>query len=149
MDRGPALVGPASSPTYTPSKRIINLYLGLSSYDGTKVVTDYIYRALSKAEWAAAEAAGVYHGHEHDLRDGFLHFSTGAQLGETLARHYAGREGLVLLEVDPGALGGLLKWEPSRGGDLFPHLYAGLTPAMVRRVIPAPLGKDGLHVVAL
>jgi len=149
MDRGRDLVGPASSPTYTPVKRIINLYLGLSSYDGTKVVTGYIYRALSQAEWAAAEAAGVYQGHAHDVRDGFLHFSTAAQLAETLARHYAGRDGLVLLEVDPAALGGALKWEPSRGGDLFPHLYAGLTPAMVRRVIPAPLGADGKHVVSL
>jgi len=112
-------------------------------------VTGYIYRALSEAEWAAAQAAGVYRGHEHDLRDGFLHFSTAAQLAETLARHYAGRPELVLLEVDPGPLGKALKWEPSRGGDLFPHLYAGLTPAMVRRVIAAPLGADGKHVVSL
>lgn len=108
-----------------------------------------IYRALSEGEWAAAQAAGVYRGHEHDVRDGFLHFSTAAQLAETLARHYAGRAGLVLLEVDPTPLGDALKWERSRGGDLFPHLYALLTPSMVRRVIPAPLGDDGVHLVAL
>lgn len=112
-------------------------------------MTEYIYRALSRPEWASAEAAGIYRGHEHDLRDGFLHLSTAAQLAETLARHYAGRADLVLLEVDPASLGDALKWEPSRGGDLFPHLYAGLTPAMVRRVIAAPLGADGKHVVSL
>jgi uncharacterized protein (DUF952 family) len=112
-------------------------------------VSSLVYRALSGADWAKAQAAGVYHGHAHDLRDGFLHFSTADQLAETLARHYAGREGLVILEVEAGPLGAALKWEPSRGGDLFPHLYAPLTPASVRRVIAAPLGADGRHVVRL
>jgi len=112
-------------------------------------VTTYIYRALSQPEWSEAQAVGVYRGHAHDLRDGFLHFSTAAQLAETLARHYAGRPDLVLIEVDPGPLGDALKWEPSRGGDFFPHLYAPLTPAMARRVISAPLGADGRHVIAL
>ncbi len=93
-----------------------------------------IYKVCSTAEWQAAASAGVFRGSAVDLRDGFIHFSTGAQLAETLRRHFAGQVDLVLVEVDPAELGALLRWEPSRGGELFPHLYGHLPVALARRV---------------
>jgi uncharacterized protein (DUF952 family) len=83
-----------------------------------------------------------------DLADGFIHFSTAAQVRETAARHFAGQTGLVLIAVEAGALGSFLRWEPSRGGDLFPHLYGPLPLAAVRWVAPLALGADGVHVFA-
>lgn len=85
-----------------------------------------IYKLLSAAEWAAAEAEGQYGGSADDHRDGFIHLSGRDQVVETAARHFAGQAGLVLLVVDPDRLGDDLRWEPSRGGALFPHLYAPL-----------------------
>jgi uncharacterized protein (DUF952 family) len=85
-----------------------------------------IYKILSAAEWRGAQAAGVLEGSEADRRDGFIHFSTAAQLRETAERHFAGQADLMLLAVRAEALGEALKWEPSRGGDLFPHLYGPL-----------------------
>lgn len=84
------------------------------------------YKLVDRAEWAAALAAGVYAGSALDRADGFIHMSTAAQLGETARRHYAGRSDLVLVEVALAPLGAALKWEASRGGDLFPHLFAPL-----------------------
>ncbi|WP_225768125.1 DUF952 domain-containing protein [Inquilinus sp. Marseille-Q2685] len=103
-----------------------------------------IYKICSAAEWAAAEAEGAYRGSAVDHQDGFIHFSTAEQAEETAARHFAGRDGLVLVAVDPAALGDALRWEPSRGGALFPHLYAELPLAAVRGVAPLPL-VDGRH----
>jgi uncharacterized protein (DUF952 family) len=106
---------------------------------------EFIYRLLDDAVWRAAQLAGAFAGSEHDLRDGFIHFSTAAQVAETAARHYAGRVGLVLLTVRTSALGDALRWEPSRGGALFPHLYAPLPTSAVERIDALPLAADGHH----
>ena len=104
-----------------------------------------IYKICTATEWHAAERAGAYRGSAVDRRDGFIHFSTAAQAAETAARHFAGQRDLVLLTVDADALGEHLKWEPSRGGVLFPHLYGELLLSAVRRVDPLPLDVSGRH----
>jgi len=106
-----------------------------------------IFHMCRAEEWADALTTGTYPGSSQDRADGFIHFSTAAQLPVSAARHRAGQTGLVLLTVDAPALGDALKWEPSRGGQLFPHLYAALTPGAVLRTDPLPLGPDGLHVL--
>jgi len=106
----------------------------------------FIYHMCREEEWRAAEAAGNYPGSSQDVADGFIHFSTAAQVRESAAKHRAGQDGLLLLSVDPAPLGGVLKWEPSRGGLLFPHLYGPLPVECARRVDPLPLGPDGLHL---
>jgi uncharacterized protein (DUF952 family) len=103
-----------------------------------------IYKIMPRAEWDAAREAGRFVGSAVDLADGYIHFSTAAQAPETAARHFAGQAGLVVLEVEGDDLGEALVWEPSRGGDIFPHLYSALPAAVVRRVLPAPLGADGV-----
>lgn len=105
-----------------------------------------IYHICKRAEWAAAGAAGHYPGSSQDRADGFIHFSAADQVAASAAKHRAGQDGLVLLTVDPAALGAALKWEASRGGQLFPHLYGPLPLAAVRRVDDLPLGADGRHV---
>jgi uncharacterized protein (DUF952 family) len=105
-----------------------------------------IYHMCRDEEWRAAERAGRYDGSSQDAADGFIHFSTSAQIVESAAKHRAGQQGLVLLAVDAAALGTALRWEASRGGALFPHLYGTLPLAAVRRVSPLPLGADGRHV---
>ena len=85
-----------------------------------------IYKICERAQWRAAEAAGQYRGSSVDERDGFIHFSTAAQLAETVSKHFAKAADLMVVAVDAAALGTQLKWERSRGGDLFPHLYATL-----------------------
>jgi len=106
-----------------------------------------VYKILSRAEWAAAERAGLFEGSAVDLADGFIHFSTAAQAQETGRRHFAGQAGLVVLRIDAGLLGAALKWEPSRGGELFPHLYGPLDCALPEAVTEAPLGADGVPVL--
>lgn len=103
-----------------------------------------IYKIVSEPAWRAAEAAHVFHGAAIDLADGFIHFSTAAQAEETAAKHFAGQNDLLLIAVDAGKLGDALKWEVSRGGALFPHLYAPLALDAVIRVSPLPL-RDGRH----
>lgn len=103
-----------------------------------------IYKILARAEWDAASAAGRYEGSAVDRKDGFIHFSTGAQVAETARRHFAGQADLVVLTIEADDLGAGLRWEPSRGGDLFPHLYGPLDTAAVRAVTAAPLGADGV-----
>jgi uncharacterized protein (DUF952 family) len=105
-----------------------------------------IYKILSATEWRAAERTGVYSGSAVDQRDGFIHFSTAEQLIETAQRHFSGQPDLVLVSVDAAALGDRLKWEPSRGGALFPHFYGELATTAVRRVDPRPLDAQGRHV---
>jgi uncharacterized protein (DUF952 family) len=105
-----------------------------------------IYKISDVALWNEAERAGVFAGAPIDVADGFIHFSTAAQAAETAARHFAGRRDLVLAAVDTDALGADLRYEPSRGGALFPHLYRGLPMSAVRWVKPLPLGTDGRHV---
>jgi uncharacterized protein (DUF952 family) len=97
-----------------------------------------IYKICEQASWRLAERAGAYRGSEADARDGFIHFSTAAQLAGTLAKHFAGCRDLLLIAVDPDALGAALKWEPSRGGELFPHLYSALPLTAVRWTRPLP-----------
>ncbi len=105
-----------------------------------------IYHICRRDEWQAAETAGAYRGSSQDQADGFIHFSGHAQVVESAAKHRAGQAGLVLLSVDPDALGAALKWEESRGGALFPHLFGELPPSAVLRVDDLPLGEDGRHI---
>ena len=105
-----------------------------------------IYKICTAAEWREAERAGAYGGSEVDRRDGFIHFSTAEQAAETAAKWFAGQRDLVLVAVDSGALGDRLKWERSRGGALFPHLYGPLDVKAVLRVDPLPLDASGRHV---
>ncbi|MGO8952630.1 MAG: DUF952 domain-containing protein [Rhodomicrobium sp.] len=138
-----------------------------------------IYKLMPRTEWEAAQAEGVYRGSAHDKRDGFIHFSTAAQLAGTARKHFAGVSDLVLLAVDIASLswppseaavhsaglnaaeeeldgrvkpghdkkGDALRWEPSRGGDLFPHLYADLPIAAVKSAAPVPLAEDGTPIL--
>ncbi|GAB6054192.1 DUF952 domain-containing protein [Magnetospira thiophila] len=102
---------------------------------------------LAHAEsWRQAQDIGFYDGLAADRADGFLHFSTGAQIRESAARHRAGETGLLLLTVLAEDLGADLRWEKSRGGALFPHLYGRLSVAQVQRVDPLPLDGEGRHV---
>lgn len=103
-----------------------------------------IYKILHEAEWQAALAAGAYLGSADDARDGFIHFSTAEQLSGTAAKHFRGKHGLVLVAVDAARLGPALRWEPSRGGALFPHLYAPLDTTAAIRVVRLTLDADGV-----
>ena len=105
-----------------------------------------IYHMCRRGEWREAEAAGTYAGSSQDRADGFMHFSTAAQIIESAARHRAGQDGLVLLAVDAEKLEEGLKWEAARGGALFPHLYGPLPVAAVSAVHDLKLGPDGRHV---
>lgn len=102
-----------------------------------------IYKICEQTSWLAATAAGQFHGSAVDARDGFIHLSTSTQLSETAHKHFAGQSALVLVAVDVEALGDKLKWERSRGGDLFPHLYAPLPLAAVRWARPLPEEVNG------
>jgi len=102
-----------------------------------------IYKILARAEWEAANAAGRFDGSAADLADGYIHFSTGAQAQATAAKWFAGQADLVVLEIEADDLPDL-KWEPARGGDLFPHLYRPLETALVRAVREAPLDAAGV-----
>jgi uncharacterized protein (DUF952 family) len=103
-----------------------------------------IYKILPRQAWEAALAVGRFEGSAVDLADGYMHFSTAAQAPETAARHFRDQTDLLVLEVEADDLGAHLRWEPSRGGDLFPHLYGVLNTDFVRLVRPAPLGEDGV-----
>ena len=104
-----------------------------------------IYKISPRALWREAERLGEFRGAPVDLADGFVHFSTAEQVVETAARHFAGQDDLVLAAIDAQALGEALRWEPSRGGDLFPHLYAPLSLSTVRWTKDLPLCADGRH----
>jgi uncharacterized protein (DUF952 family) len=105
-----------------------------------------IYKICPAALWNEAERSGVFRGSAVDVRDSFIHFSTAAQAAETAAKHFADQRDLLLVHVDAARLGGRLKWESSRGGALFPHLYGELNLAAVTKVEPLPLGADGRHL---
>jgi uncharacterized protein (DUF952 family) len=108
-----------------------------------------IHTLVRAADWAEAERAGAYAGSNDDRRDGFLHFSTPAQVRASAAKHRAGVRDLVLVAADVSALGEALRFEPASGGSrpgLFPHLYGVLPLPAVRSVTPLPLGPNGLHV---
>jgi uncharacterized protein (DUF952 family) len=93
-----------------------------------------IYKICPRQEWEAAVATGVFRGSAVDLKDGFIHLSTAEQVDETLCRHFAGQAGLLLIELDAADLGPALRFEPSRGGALFPHLYGDLPVSLARAV---------------
>ena len=105
----------------------------------------FVYKIATRSQWADATSAGQFDGAPVDLADGFIHFSTAAQVAETAAKHFAGQTDLLLVAVDGAVLGDALKWEPSRGGALFPHLYAPLDPRVALWARPLPLGPDGRH----
>jgi uncharacterized protein (DUF952 family) len=104
-----------------------------------------VFKILSAEEWRLAERAGLFSGTAVDRADGYIHFSNADQALETAAKWFAGREDLTLVAVDARALGADLVWEPSRGGELFPHLYASLPLDAVVWSRPLPLGRDGKH----
>jgi uncharacterized protein (DUF952 family) len=106
-----------------------------------------VYKICDAALWREAERAGVFHGAPVDLADGYIHFSAAEQVAETAAKHFAGRQNLLIVAVAADALGPALKWEPSRGGALFPHLYGPLRLAAVRWVKPLPTDADGRPVL--
>jgi uncharacterized protein (DUF952 family) len=108
-------------------------------------MTKTIYHVCPAESWTATGESGTYRGSDDDLRDGFIHFSTANQVKESVAKHRAGQNGLVILAVSTNALGEALKWEPSRGGQLFPHLYGPLPAFAVRWVRPLPLTPGGHH----
>jgi uncharacterized protein (DUF952 family) len=102
-----------------------------------------IFKIFRRPEWNALVAAGESTGAPVDLADGFIHFSTAAQVAETAARHFATESDLVLVAVDADRLGVALRWEPSRGGALFPHLYRALRTGDVVWDKSLPLGASG------
>ncbi|MBX9469430.1 MAG: DUF952 domain-containing protein [Rhizobium sp.] len=105
-----------------------------------------IYKIVPRELWQQARAAGLFKGAAIDLKDGYIHFSTAAQAIETARLHFAGQAGLLLVAVDATVFGEALKWEASRGGELFPHLYADLLLDAVFWEKPLALGDDGLHI---
>ncbi|MGE0846107.1 MAG: DUF952 domain-containing protein [Flavobacteriaceae bacterium] len=102
-----------------------------------------IYKVLRAPEWQSARAAGRFSGSSDDRRDGFIHFSTAEQLPGTLERHFAGERDLELLAVPARALGDALRWETSRGGALFPHLYGDLDLTHIAWRASLPMGSAG------
>ena len=104
-----------------------------------------LYKICPAALWREAESNGVFRGSEHDRRDGFIHFSTAAQVPETLRKHYFGQRALFLVEVDGDALGSALRWERSRNDELFPHLYGELDLGAVLSVMNLNIRSDGGH----
>lgn len=105
-----------------------------------------IYKICPAALWRETERTSVFRGAPIDCRDGFIHFSTAEQATETAAKHFVGQDNLLLVIVEADRLGEALRWEPSRGGTLFPHLYGDLPFSAVIRVEPLPLGHDERHV---
>ncbi len=106
----------------------------------------FIYKIVPRALWRDAEAAGQFAGSPVDQHDGFIHFSTAGQVRETAAKHFAGVDDLLLVAVRVDAVAGTaLRWEPSRGGDLFPHLYGPLPVSAAVWIKPLPIGPDGAH----
>jgi uncharacterized protein (DUF952 family) len=104
-----------------------------------------IYKICSASAWREAERDGVYRGSPDDARDGFIHFSTAPQVGETARKHFFGQRALFLVEVDGDALGAALRWERSRNDELFPHLYGELDLGAVISVINLNMRSDGYH----
>lgn len=108
-------------------------------------MSQFIYKIAPEALWREAETIGRFTGAPIDVADGFIHLSTAGQVKETAAKHFAGQTGLLLVAIDETSLGDALRYEVSRGGALFPHLYAPLDLKAVLWVRPLPLGADGAH----
>lgn len=105
-----------------------------------------VYKICTRGEWEAAVRDGRYKGSAVDGRDGFIHLSTAQQVEETASRHFSGQHDLVLVALDEAALGEALRYEPSRGGALFPHYFGALPASAARWVEPLPLDRAGDHV---
>jgi uncharacterized protein (DUF952 family) len=103
-----------------------------------------LYKIMSKQEWETAQAQGIYEGSEVDRKDGFIHLSTAHQVRATAEKHFSGKTDLVLISVREESLGSSLKWENSRGGDLFPHIYGQLQLDAIGEAVPLPL-VNGVH----
>ncbi len=108
-----------------------------------------VYKILAREAWEAAVAQGRFDGAAIDLEDGYIHLSSAMQAQETARRHFQGQADLVLASFESQSLGPALRWEPSRGGQLFPHLYGPLDPALALAVTPAPLDPDGVPELGL
>ena len=106
---------------------------------------DLIYKIVPASLWREAQENGCFTGAPADLADGFIHFSAADQLRETAAKWFSGQADLLLVAVDPVTLGDALRYEPSRGGALFPHLYSALLLNAVVFAKPLPLRPDGQH----
>lgn len=103
-----------------------------------------LYKIMSRQEWETAQANGLYEGSGVDRSDGFIHLSASRQVCATARKHFSGIADLLLVSVAEEALGQSLKWEVSRGGDLFPHIYGTLPLSAVTEVIPLPF-VNGVH----
>jgi len=106
----------------------------------------HVYKICPAPLWREAERSGVFRGSEVDQRDGFIHFSTASQVAETAEKHFSGQTDLLLVRINTANLGEHLKWEPSRGGALFPHLYGELALTAATQVDSLPLGPDNRHI---
>lgn len=110
-------------------------------------MSERVYKVCPEQDWVRACATGHHEGSADDKRDGYIHLSTREQLAGTLAKHYRGQAGLLLVAFDAAALAPGLRWEPSRGGALFPHLYAALPASMALAVMPLALGPDDVPLL--
>jgi uncharacterized protein (DUF952 family) len=108
-------------------------------------MTKKIYKIVTAQDWMKAENAGLFKGSPADMRDGFIHFSDSHQVRATAEHYFGGQDGLVLVAADAARLGEALKWEPSRGGEDFPHLYGDLPMGAIVWTKSLPLGPDGRH----
>jgi uncharacterized protein (DUF952 family) len=113
---------------------------------GTRIVT-IIYKVVDANLWTSVSSDVPFRGAPVDMKDGFVHLSTGAQVRDTVKLHFRGVSDLLLVAIDSARLGDALRWEPSRGGDLFPHLYGPLHLSAVVDVRPLTLGADGVPLI--
>ena len=110
-------------------------------------MTDLVFKIVDQKSWDAVSGAASFDGSPADTRDGFIHLSSASQVADTAARHFGGQAGLLLVAVEAASLGDALRWEPSRGGEPFPHLYGPLPRRAVRWVADLPLDAGGRHVL--
>jgi uncharacterized protein (DUF952 family) len=129
----------------TPDPEIPEKSQALRAASRTREYVRRIYKICPASAWREAERQGVYRGSADDARDGFIHFSLPSQVAETARKHFFGQTGLFLIEVDAGALGDALRWEPSRNDELFPHLYGELDLGAVTGVLGMRARSDGHH----
>jgi len=135
------------SPDRSHTMTLASEWVAAIKIDGRYAWSSVVYKIVPAQLWHGVETAGVFAGSPVDERDGFIHFSTAGQVSETASRHFAGQTNLLLLTVSAASLD--LRWEPSRGGDCFPHLYGKLPVAAVRAVQTLPLDEQGRHVFPL
>jgi len=111
--------------------------------------SELIYKITPRLAWQQARSIGIFQGAPIDLQDGYIHFSTANQVAETAAKHFSNMDDLLLVAVNSAVLGEELQWEISRGGALFPHLYASLSMQDVLWAKPMPLSAKGHHIIPL